>query len=62
VLKLILGKGRLLTNRLLDYDARLTRFREIKIAKNPQCPLCGTQPEITKLFEHEPEVCAVKTA
>jgi len=62
VLKLILGKGRLLTNRLLDYDARLTRFREIKIAKNPQCPLCGNQPEITKLFEHEPEVCAVKTA
>ena len=62
VLKLILGKGRLLTNRLLDYDARETRFREIKVAKNPRCPLCGERPEITRLVEHEPEVCAVRTA
>ena len=62
VLKLILDRGRLLTDRLLDYDARLTRFREIKISRNPKCPLCGDQPEITQLFEHEPEVCAVKTA
>ena len=61
VLKLILGKGRPLANRLLDYDARLTRFREIKVTKNPKCPLCGDHPGITKLVEHEPEVCAVKT-
>ncbi|TLY38195.1 MAG: molybdopterin-synthase adenylyltransferase MoeB [Nitrospirae bacterium] len=60
VLKLILGKGRPLTDRLLDYDARLTRFREIKIRKNPHCPLCGAHPEITQLIEHEAEVCAVK--
>ncbi len=62
VLKLILGRGRLLTDRFLDYDARLTRFREINISKNPHCPLCGDRPEITHLVEHEPEVCAVKTA
>jgi len=62
VLKLILGRGQLLTDRFLDYDARLTCFREIKISKNPKCPLCGDCPEITHLFEHEPEVCAVKTA
>ena len=62
VLKLILGRGRLLTDRLLDYDARLTRFREIRIARNPKCQLCGEHPEITKVFDHEPEVCAVKTA
>src|SRR6184192_2726912 len=62
VLKLILGRGRLLTDRLLDYDARLTRFREIRITKNHKCPLCGEQPEISRLFEHEPEVCAVKSA
>jgi adenylyltransferase/sulfurtransferase len=62
VLKLILGKGRLLTNRLLDYDARETRFREIRVTKNPRCPLCGERPEITRLVEHEPEVCAVRTA
>jgi len=62
VLKLILGRGRLLTDRLLDYDARLTRFREINIARNPHCPLCGDRPEITSLIEHDSEVCAVKTA
>ena len=62
VLKLILGRGRLLTDRLLDYDARVTRFREIRVSKNPKCPLCGDQPEITGLIEHEAEVCAVKTA
>ena len=62
VLKLILGKGRPLTDRLLDYDARLTRFREINIRKNPNCPLCGEHPEITHLIEHDAEVCAVKTA
>jgi molybdopterin-synthase adenylyltransferase len=62
VLKLILGKGRLLTDRLLDYDARITRFREITIKKNPNCPLCGDHPEITKLFEHDADVCAIKTA
>jgi adenylyltransferase/sulfurtransferase len=62
VLKLILGRGRLLTDRFLDYDARVTRFREIRVSKNPKCPLCGDQPEITRLIEHEAEVCAVKTA
>jgi adenylyltransferase/sulfurtransferase len=62
VLKLILGRGRLLTDRLLDYDARVTRFREIRVSKNPKCPLCGDQPEITRLIEYEAEVCAVKTA
>jgi adenylyltransferase/sulfurtransferase len=62
VLKLILGRGRPLTDRLLDYDARQTRFREIRVSKNPKCPLCGEHPEITKLFEHEAEVCAVKIA
>jgi len=62
VLKFILGRGRLLTDRLLDYDARLTRFREIKISRNPQCPLCGEHPDITNLFEYEPEVCAAKRA
>jgi molybdopterin-synthase adenylyltransferase len=62
VLKFILGKGRLLTDRLLDYDARITRFREIAIKKNPNCPLCGEHPEITRLFAHDTEVCAIKTA
>jgi adenylyltransferase/sulfurtransferase len=60
-LKLVLGIGRPLTNRMLDYDARKTSFREIKVKRNPHCPLCGDHPTITELFDHEPEVCAVRT-
>ena len=59
-LKLVLGIGRPLTDRLLDYDARRTTFREIKIKRNPTCPLCGEHPSITELLDLEPEVCAVR--
>ncbi|MGQ0811575.1 MAG: ThiF family adenylyltransferase, partial [Nitrospiraceae bacterium] len=60
-LKIVLGIGRLLTDRLLDFDARRTIFREIKTKRNPSCLLCGDHPTITELFDHEPEVCEVKT-
>ncbi|MBS0161304.1 MAG: molybdopterin-synthase adenylyltransferase MoeB [Nitrospira sp.] len=50
-LKLILGIGRPLTDRLLDFDARRTQFREIRIKRNPDCPLCGERPTITELRE-----------
>lgn len=50
-LKLILGIGRPLTDRLLDFDARRTQFREIRIKRNPDCPLCGERPTITQLME-----------
>ena len=50
-LKLILGIGRPLTDRLLDFDARRTQFREIRIKRNPECPLCGERPTITQLME-----------
>lgn len=50
-LKILLGIGRLLTDRLLDFDARRTHFREIKVRKNPACPLCGEHPTITELIE-----------
>ncbi|MYH02754.1 MAG: molybdopterin-synthase adenylyltransferase MoeB [Nitrospira sp. SB0675_bin_23] len=56
-LKLILGIGDTLTDRILDFDARKTAFREIRIKRNPRCPLCGDHPDITELFEHEQEVC-----
>jgi adenylyltransferase/sulfurtransferase len=59
-LKLVLGIGRPLTDRLLDYDARRTAFREIKIKRNPKCALCGESPSITELVELEPEICAVQ--
>lgn len=59
-LKLVLGIGRLLTDRMLDFDLRRTAFREIRIRRNPHCSLCGDQPAIRELFEHEQETCAVK--
>ena len=62
-LKLILGIGRPLTDRLLDFDARRTQFREIRVRRNPNCPLCGENPTVTELFDDgDPEaVCAVHT-
>lgn len=60
-LKLVLGIGRPLTDRMLDYDARRTTFREIRIRRNPNCPLCGDHPVITELIDHEPESCQVHT-
>jgi adenylyltransferase/sulfurtransferase len=59
-LKLILKIGKPLTDRMLDFDARRTAFREIRVRRNPNCPLCGERPTITELFEHEPETCAVR--
>ncbi|MFQ5580206.1 MAG: ThiF family adenylyltransferase [Nitrospiria bacterium] len=62
VLKLILGIGKPLTNRILSYDALRTAFREIPIRKNPDCPLCGSQATVTKLEIKEQEVCDLKSA
>ncbi len=59
-LKVILGIGRPLTDRLLDYDGRRTAFREIRVKKNPDCPLCGDHPTITELIDHEQEACALR--
>ena len=47
VLKLILGQGEGLVGRMLHYDALSARFREIKLRRNPSCPLCGDTPSIT---------------
>jgi len=60
-LKLILGIGNPLTNRILKYDARRTEFRPISIRPNPNCPLCGATPTIHSLSfnEEEAPVCRV---
>ena len=50
-LKLILGIGHPLMNRFLDFDARKTQFREIKVKRNPDCALCGAHPTISELFD-----------
>ncbi len=61
VLKLIIGIGTPVTNRLLDYDAKTSRFRQIKVNKRSECPLCGDHPEILELLESEQPACALNT-
>ncbi len=53
VIKLILGKGDSLVGRLLLVDALNMRFRELKLRKNPECPVCGTNPTVTKLIDYD---------
>ncbi len=56
--KLILGIGEPLVGRLLLYDALAMRFRELRLRKNPECPVCGTHPTITKLIDYH-QFCGV---
>src|SRR5450755_4542157 len=58
-LKLILGKGESLVGRLLLFDALAMRFRELKLRKNPECPVCGEHPTITKLIDYA-EFCGIR--
>jgi sulfur-carrier protein adenylyltransferase/sulfurtransferase len=51
-LKLIIGKGEPLIGRLLLFDALAMRFRELKLRKNPECPVCGEHPTVTKLIDY----------
>ena len=53
VIKLILGKGSPLIGRLLLVDALSMRFRELKLRKNPECPVCGDNPTVTELIDYE---------
>jgi adenylyltransferase/sulfurtransferase len=53
VIKLILGKGESLVGRLLLVDALNMRFRELKLRKNPECPVCGDHPTVTALIDYE---------
>ena len=53
ILKLILGKGTSLLNRLLLFNALEMQFRELKLRRDPQCPICGEQPTIRELIDYE---------
>jgi adenylyltransferase/sulfurtransferase len=53
VIKLILGKGESLIGRLLLVDALTMRFRELKLHKNPKCPVCGSNPTVTELIDYQ---------
>jgi adenylyltransferase/sulfurtransferase len=53
ILKLALGKGSSLIGRLLLFNALDMKFRELKLRRDPQCPLCGEKPTITELIDYE---------
>ena len=51
-IKVLLGIGEPLIGRLLTYDALGMRFREVKLRRDPKCPLCGQNPSIRDLSIH----------
>src|SRR5690242_16571039 len=59
VIKLILGKGEPLIGRLLLIDALGMKFRELKLRKNPDCPVCGKNPTVTQLIDYN-EFCGIR--
>ncbi|HYH78663.1 MAG TPA: molybdopterin-synthase adenylyltransferase MoeB [Longimicrobium sp.] len=52
-LKLLLGEGEPLTGRLLLFDALRMRFREMRLRRDPACPVCGENPSIRELIDYE---------
>jgi molybdopterin/thiamine biosynthesis adenylyltransferase/rhodanese-related sulfurtransferase len=58
-IKLILGAGEPLVGRLLLFDALAMRFRELKLKRSPDCPMCGEHRTITKLIDYE-EFCGIR--
>ncbi len=58
-IKLIIGRGQPLIGRLLLFDALNMKFRELKLRKSPDCPICGTHPTITALIDYE-QFCGIR--
>src|SRR5213596_1343958 len=58
-LKVLLGKEDTLIGRLLVFDALRMKFRELRLRKNPACPICGTNPTIKELIDYE-EFCGLR--
>jgi sulfur-carrier protein adenylyltransferase/sulfurtransferase len=61
VIKLVLGKGEPLVGRLLLVDALNMRFRELKLRRNPECPVCGDHPTLTRLIDYQ-QFCGIQPA
>ncbi len=58
VIKLILGKGETLVGRLLLFDALGMKFKELKLRKDKNCPICGDNPTIKELVDYE-QFCGI---
>jgi sulfur-carrier protein adenylyltransferase/sulfurtransferase len=52
-IKLIIGFGEPLIGRLLLFDGRRMQFRELALEKDPDCPVCGVHPTVTRLIDYE---------
>jgi molybdopterin/thiamine biosynthesis adenylyltransferase/rhodanese-related sulfurtransferase len=61
VVKIILGKGESLVGRLLLFDALSMKFRELKLRKDKNCPICGDNPTIKELIDYE-QFCGIVPA
>ena len=59
VIKLILGSGDPLIGRLLLVDSLAMRFRELRVRKDPDCPVCGSNPTVTALIDYN-EFCGIR--
>lgn len=57
-IKLLAGIGETLVGRLLLYDALSMRFRELKLRRDPKCPVCGENPTVTELIDYE-QFCGI---
>ncbi len=60
-IKLIIGAGEPLIGRFLIFDALRMKFRELKLRKDPDCPVCGKNPTVTKLIDYE-QFCGIHPA
>jgi sulfur-carrier protein adenylyltransferase/sulfurtransferase len=58
-IKLILGRGESLAGRLVLFDALAMKFRELKLRKNPHCPMCGSHRKIHELIDYN-EFCGIR--
>jgi molybdopterin/thiamine biosynthesis adenylyltransferase len=60
-IKYLLGIGDLLTDTLLTYNALTMKFRNVQLNRNPDCRICGENPEITELKDEQQVVCDLKS-
>jgi molybdopterin/thiamine biosynthesis adenylyltransferase len=57
-IKYLLGRGDMLKGRLICYDSMRMKFRELKLRRDPKCPVCGENPTITEYIDYE-QFCAI---
>ena len=59
-MNILLGRGQSLSGRLLIFNATDMSFNELRVKKDPKCPVCGTNPTVTRLIDYE-EFCGTRS-